>query len=157
MAGLAADKDENPTIKIRLHPAPAPRPALKYQLLPPLLDRRPGNAAVQYLKGPHEHTGLYSDQKFWILLDQWREMPLPELRKEPDKDENKKFLTQPLGRAGNGMFEQLDTGARCESCDWDIPIREYDYVTMFWARFNRSERQPGFCPCGEVPNCRWQV
>ena len=55
-AALAADKDENPTIQIRLHPAAAPCPALKYELLPPLLDRRSGNA-VQYLKAPTSIRG----------------------------------------------------------------------------------------------------
>ena len=48
-----------------LYPAREPRPALKYQLLPPLLERRPGNAALHYLKVPHEQTHLFADAAFW--------------------------------------------------------------------------------------------
>src|SRR6185312_7009446 len=42
--------DAPPTRRLTLHPAAEPRPALKYELLPSLLDRRPGNAAVLYNK-----------------------------------------------------------------------------------------------------------
>ena len=76
----------DPPIQIVLHPAGEPRPALKYRLLPPFLDRRPGNAAVNYLKVPHEHTALYSDGEFWTTICKWIEMPLPELRDEKEED-----------------------------------------------------------------------
>ena len=140
-AGLAADKDENPTIKIRLHPAASPCPALKYQLLPPLLDRKPGNAVVQYLKAPHEYTSLYADEKYWNMLDQWIDMPLPELRKAREKEDKQYFLTASVSLGGNDMLDQLDRGARCESCDWGMPIREYDYDTMLLAEI-QSIRRP---------------
>ena len=79
-AGVAADEEENPTIQIRLHPAAAPCAALKYALLPPILDRRPGNAITQYLKAPSEYSRMYADEKLWDKLQNWMEMPLPELR-----------------------------------------------------------------------------
>lgn len=142
-AGLAADKNENPTIKIQLHPAPAPCPALKYELLPPLLDRRPGNALTQYLKAPSEYTGLYSNRKFWDLLDDWTGTPLPELRKQRvERAEDVAYpLTRPFGKAPNDLLEQLYMGARCEQCDWAMPIREYDYDAMLLAEI-QSIRNP---------------
>ena len=66
---------------------------------------------------------------------------MPELRSEHDKEDKKYFLTERLGGAGNDMLEQLDTGARCESSDWGIPIYEYDYDTMFLAEI-QSIRKP---------------
>ncbi|HEV2971247.1 MAG TPA: hypothetical protein VGY55_14830 [Pirellulales bacterium] len=122
--GQDADK---PPIKIVLHPAGEPREALKYQLLPPLLDRRPGNAAVQYLKVPHEQTQLFSDTAFWDTLDKWIEMPLPKLRKEVS-GEGRKYAW--LMSSRSGIIELLDRGARCDSCDWDIPIREHEFYSI---------------------------
>ena len=124
-ASVAADSNEPPPIKIVLHPAGEPHPALKYQLLPPLLDRRPGNAAVQYLKVPHEQTRLFSDQVFWDTIDKWTEMPIPELRKEAAREKKYPWLTGEWS-----IIEMLDRGARCETCDWDIPIREHEFYTI---------------------------
>jgi hypothetical protein len=42
----AQEKDEPETVKLVLHPAAEHRPAMKYLLYPPFLDRYPGNAAV---------------------------------------------------------------------------------------------------------------
>src|SRR5258708_7534530 len=39
-----------PTMKLQLQPAAAPVPALKYVLLPPYLDRTPGNASPMYYR-----------------------------------------------------------------------------------------------------------
>ena len=126
--GLAAEKEKVRTVKIVLHPAAAPRPALKYQLLPPLIDRRPGNAVTQYMKAPHERNVLFSDRKFWETVMAWMEMPLSELRKARDKSpQYSSLLTRQIGTMPNDLLEQLDMGARCESCDWALPIREYDY------------------------------
>jgi hypothetical protein len=122
----AADSDSSSPIKFVLHPANEPHPALKYQLLPPLLDRHPGNAAVHYLKVPHEQARLFSDQTFWETIDKWSEMPLPELRKEFNQDGKKyPWLT------GNwSIIEMLDRGARCDTCDWEIPIRDHEFFSI---------------------------
>jgi hypothetical protein len=121
-----ADADQSPPIKFLLHPAAEPHPALKYQLLPPLLDRRPGNAAVHYLKVPHEQTRLFSDQAFWDTIDKWSAMPLPELRKEFNQD-SKKY---PWLTGDWSIVELLDRGARCDTCDWEIPIRDHEFISI---------------------------
>lgn len=110
--GLAAEKEKVRTVKIVLHPAAAPRPALKYQLLPPLIDRRPGNAVTQYMKAPHERNVLFSDRKFWETVMAWMEMPLSELRKARDKSpQYSSLLTRQIGTMPNDLLEQLDMGA----------------------------------------------
>ncbi len=126
-AGSAAEPDESAPVKIVLHPSPETHPALKYQLLPPLLDRRPGNAAVQYLKVPHEQTRLFADQAFWETLDKWLEMPLDELRK--DVAGPHKGYAWVAGKQ-SGIIEMLERGGRCQWCDWDIPIREEVYYSI---------------------------
>jgi hypothetical protein len=136
-AACGADDENNPTFKVVLHPAPAPRPALKYQLLPPLVDCHPGNAATQYLKAPHEYSTMYGDDKLCDTLDKLRAMPLPELRKQPVKEVNCP-LTRPVGSVPNDILEQLDMGARCESCDWALPIHECDYDSIVLAEVQDS-------------------
>jgi hypothetical protein len=118
--------EEDPTIHVVLHPAAAPRPALKYQLLPPFLDRRPGNAVVQYLKMPHEQTALYNNNEFWETICRWAELPLPELQKEIEKD-HWGLVTSPFATSFLGCLER---GSRCESADWDLPIREHEFWTI---------------------------
>ena len=138
--GRAAEPDPNPPIKIVLYPAREPRPALKYQLLPPLLERRPGNAALHYLKVPHEQTQLFADGAFWTTMGNWAEMPLPELRKAAG-GEGKQYawIVNP-----SGIFDSLERGARCESCDWEIPIREKIPTRSSCPTFRRTANRPGF-------------
>jgi hypothetical protein len=54
-------EEEKKTVQIVLYPAPEPRPALKYQLLPPFLERRPGNAAVWWNGIPAEKEALFAE------------------------------------------------------------------------------------------------
>ena len=52
--GLAAfalnSRGEEAVVHLTVRPMPAPKPALKYQLLPELRELKPGNAAQNYLK-----------------------------------------------------------------------------------------------------------
>ena len=70
-----AKEDETPVTRLVVRPALPPRAALKYRLLPPLLDRRPGNAAVMYNK-----IGLTAAGKDWDetqeKLSEWLELPI---------------------------------------------------------------------------------
>lgn len=128
----SASTDKIRIVNIVLHPAPAPTPALKYQLLPPLLDRRPGNAVVSYLKYPHENERLMSDRDFWDSLSKLEEMPLPELMKELEN--NHKINCYNLLTDDNSwqfkMIQELERGARCESCDWQLPIHDHDFYSI---------------------------
>lgn len=127
--GKTASEDIIRTVNIALHPAPAPTPALKYQLLPPLLDRRPGNAVVSYLKYPHENERLMNDHAFWDNLIALEEMPLPKLMEKLEN--NPKYHYYSLLTSGNSwMIQELERGARCESCDWQLPIHGHDFYSI---------------------------
>jgi len=111
----AAEEDPYPPVKVVLHPAPEPRPALKYRLFPDILDRKPGNAAVEYGKVKAEQQGFFGDTKLWDNINtKWMTAPLAELRRE----EVRKQFTQ------GTFFYYLDRGARCQYCDWQFPIGE---------------------------------
>ena len=68
------------SVPIVLHPAPEPRPALKYQFLPPFPERRPGNAAVMWNRIPAERTNFFTEFNkaggLWEKVEKWMEIPL---------------------------------------------------------------------------------
>ena len=111
--GKRSDEDKAPTVKLVLHPAAEPRPALKYHLFPPLVDRRPGNAAVLYGKVTAEQWPFFTDRERWEKIVKLIEIPLAEFPKE----EADRVL-------GGVRLQDLERGARCEYCDWQLPIRE---------------------------------
>jgi hypothetical protein len=116
----AQEKDEPETVKLVLHPAPEPRPAMKYFLYPPLLDRRPGNAAVIYGKVSAARTELDTNGELREKIANWVEMPLEKL---PKDEMHKRF-------DGHSRFRFLDSAARRESVDWELPVREEEFFTI---------------------------
>jgi hypothetical protein len=144
-AAWGQDSDEeNPTIKIVLHPAPEPRPALKYQLLPNFLQRRPGNAAVLYNKVPAEESALFGDEALWEKLEKWREAPLADLRQE----EVRKTLSSYTWPVRN-----LDLAGRCEYCDWQTPVREQEFWTILLPEVQQLRSYSRIL----APYARWQI
>jgi hypothetical protein len=108
---------EDPTLRLTVHPAAEARPALKYQLLPKLVDRTPGNAAVDYGKVTAERYAIFGNDAWWE--ENWEkriDAPLAELR-------GQKFELP-------AIFETLDRAARREHCDWQVPIREGDFYRV---------------------------
>lgn len=105
------------TVKVALYPAAEPVPSLKYQLLPPMIQRRPGNAAVLYGKVTAEQNAFFGNHKLWENIPQWLDAPFDKFPKEQVRKE----FTPPL--------HFLKMAARCDSCEWDLPIRE----EMFYA------------------------
>lgn len=105
-------------VKITLHAQPAPVPALKYRLLPPFNDQIRGNAAVYYGKVTAEQTATFGDRELLDEYERLREAPLAELR-----DPKAKQVSQ-------SILNMLYLAARCESCDWQIPVRDEPYFTI---------------------------
>ena len=105
-------------MKLTIYPAAAPRPALKYQLLPDFKERIRGNAAVYYGKVTAEQTGFFGDRALIEKIDNWREVPLAELRKGD--------VSMPT----ESIETRLYRAARCESCDWQLPVREEEFYTI---------------------------
>jgi hypothetical protein len=117
--GKPSQEDKTPTVKLVLHPTPEPRPALKYQLLPPIVDRRPGNAAVLYGKVTAEQQQFFGNQELWEKIQKWTETPLNEFPKEE------------AGKVLQGsQFKFLDRAARCEGCNWQLPLRDEPFYEI---------------------------
>ena len=122
-----------------------PHPALKYQLLPPLIDRRPGNAVTQYMKAPHERNVLFSDRKFWETVMAWMEMPLSELRKARDKSpQYSSLLTRQIGTMPNDLLEQLDMARGANRAIGPCRFANTITIRSSCLRFKPADRSHGF-------------
>jgi hypothetical protein len=109
---------------------PEPRPALKYQLLPPFLERRPGNAAVWWNRLPAERhvflTELYQ-RDLWEKIEKWMAIPIGDPReKEYRAKEPQIALCVGPGR----LYSDMARAARFESCDWELPLREANFISV---------------------------
>ena len=132
-AAKAAAPESTPVISLTLHPAKEPVPSLRYVLLPPLLDRTPGNAAVVYNKLDLE-TSDESKRQLEEQARKWLDLPLADL---PRKD-----VREHLAR-WQGKLDDLRMAARRESCDWELPLRERTFVTLLLPEV-QSIRKYGF-------------
>jgi hypothetical protein len=127
--GAAPQPPEAPkSVRITLHPMPEPRPALKYQLLPPFLERRPGNAAVWWnrlLARRWFLNDLYKEGGPWDKIARWMEIPIGDPReKEYRAKEPQIVQTVAVG------YDEMARAARFESCDWELPVREGNYISV---------------------------
>jgi hypothetical protein len=121
VAGGAAGGPPPETIKLTIHPSPATRPALKYQLLPPVSEQSPGDAVPMYLTGcrfvPEGNEGNELLDRMTDMLD----VPLANLRVAEAEEV--------LGRFKNAMT-LFDLAARREYAHWDVGIRERGFDTL---------------------------
>jgi hypothetical protein len=108
------------TVKIVLHPMAEPRPALKYKLLPPFIELKPGNAAVFYNKLIAEDLTLFGNNEMWDKAGEWEGIPVAKLR-----DEKVRSVIRDWTRKIN----EIKRASQCEYCDWQVPIREYGIDT----------------------------
>jgi hypothetical protein len=88
-------------------------PALRYELLPRLRDRTPGNAAVGYLRAavlrPSWPRDPKESQDLNEKMTRWEETPVEQL----PVPEVKEFL-----KRYREMFKEVDEAARMDHCDW---------------------------------------
>jgi hypothetical protein len=129
---LASSDEPEKTVQIVLYPAAEPCPALKYQLLPPFLERRPGNAAVWWNRLPAERANYLSaaDKEFATSgkFTVWMDMPIGSPQ---EKAYRKKELASVVNLIqGGGIFSDMARAAQFESCDWEQPIREGNYIAV---------------------------
>src|SRR4051812_20738392 len=81
LVGWADDKPE-PTetvLRMTVSPAPAPKPALRYQLLPEMRELETGNAAQAYLLCFMEQNNFFFRKDAVENREKWLTMPLKEL------------------------------------------------------------------------------
>ena len=101
--------------KLTASAAAAPNPALKYELLPRLRDRVPGNAALDYhrayLLRPAWPRDPQEGKKLGDTLIAWEETPVDKL---PVADIKKHLELY------SQSFRALDSAARADHCDWEL-------------------------------------
>ncbi|MFQ3651983.1 MAG: hypothetical protein SNJ75_16800 [Gemmataceae bacterium] len=108
---LRADEPPAPTqtlVRLSLSPKAAPRPSLKYQLLPRLSELRSGNSVHGFLKCFAEQNSFFFSKEANAERDKLREMPLSELRKE-------KYVPY-----GGSALRRADDAALLDRTDWQI-------------------------------------
>ena len=100
----------NPETLIRLtvHPAAAPKPALRYQLLPELKEMNPGNPHPELLEVLHGTAEILFRQGGFQRREKLLAMPLKEL---PARE---------LQEYGGFALSQADWAARLDNPDWQI-------------------------------------
>ena len=112
----AAEPDGPQIISLTVSPAPEPRPALQYRLLPAASERSPGNAAVLYYRAillvkslPADHWKEHAEKS-----EAWLAAPLDKLPKE----EVRKWL------GSDALFAEVRRAAHREHCDWDLRVQD---------------------------------
>ncbi len=98
-------------IRLNLRPAPAPKPALRYQLLPELNEMNPGNPIQIYMKCMMEQKKFFFDADAFLNREKLLAMPLKEL---PAQD---------LKEYGSFVLSQADRAARLDNPDWQVLLK----------------------------------
>jgi hypothetical protein len=98
-------------IKLSVTPAAAPKPALKYLLLPELRELKPGNPIQGYLKCYLEQYRFVFDEEEFDRRKTLLAMPLDEI---PGPD---------VPEFGGFALAQVDTAARLDNPDWQILLK----------------------------------
>ncbi len=140
-AASSSTPEEEKTVQIVLYPAAAPRPALKYQLLPPFLERRPGNAAVWWNRLPAEMS--HDSSRILRQGGPWEKIG------KVDGDSAGRSAGKGVSRKGIGQghwhaharrpfMSDMERAARFESCDWELPIREGNFINMLLPEVQQS-------------------
>jgi hypothetical protein len=115
-----ANPSKATVVKMTIHAAVAPVPALKYQLLPEVPDLKPGNAALLYQRAHSTDWWFHfirnnESEKIANFLD----MPLRKMPRE-------------RGMLLAGPLREMDLAARREYCDWELTprLREEGYSLL---------------------------
>lgn len=118
LAVHAADKPNEKVIRMTVQPMAAPKPALKYRLLPELREMNPGNPIQGYLTSYMQRDTYFagsiilSDPKKNADEEKWQAMPLKNL---PLKE--MQFYRTNFG------LRLADSAARLDNPDWQLLLR----------------------------------
>ena len=126
-------------IRLNVRPAPAPKPALRYLLLPELKEMNPGNPIQNYLKCFMEQQKFFFDKEAFERREKLLAMPLKELP------------AQELQEYGRFALSQADWAARLDNPDWQILLKlKTDGIDAAAPR-RAADPRPGQGPQGAVP------
>ncbi|MBN1764598.1 MAG: hypothetical protein JW860_05020 [Sedimentisphaerales bacterium] len=119
-ANNSEEKETIPTLSLTISPAPEPREALKYRLIPGVLDQKPGNAALLYYTAlemmPDDKDNDYMEE-----IKDWQDMASDQLPHKEVQDVLDKF---------DKSFHYIELAAHRESCDWQYPVREEGFSML---------------------------
>ncbi len=126
MAGISAGDEKQTeqvrTIELMLHPAKAPEPVHRYQLLPKAEQLCDANAASLYEKAVQSlPTNLQSD-----LISKWSRAPLEELPLEQAQS-----TLQQL----EPTVQLLEEAAKCKLCKWPDSEVSEDQLTEYMRKY----------------------
>src|SRR5207244_2741314 len=99
---------EDAAVRLTARPAAAPKPAMKYQLLPEVREMNPGNAMQWYMRCFAEQRNFFFSKEGVAQRNQYRAMTLAELK------------AAKLGGYGGSALTQADWAARLDHCDWEV-------------------------------------
>src|SRR6516225_2171827 len=109
LAGFSVVAQAGETVvRLSVQPMAAPKPALKYQLLPEVRELNPGNPAQNYLKCFAEQRNFFFSKEATAERARYLSLPLAELPAEK------------LLRYGGSALRQADWAARLDTLDWQI-------------------------------------
>lgn len=126
--GRQPEDDAPDLVRMTVDPAPEPRPALKYSLVPKYADLQPGNAA------PYYYRSLLAYSEF-----RGRLQSLPKEQRDPldadfrvddwtlaDRAMFPRNLARTLVGSHGRVLEELRIAAHREDCDWDLRFRDLE-------------------------------
>ncbi|MFO0844427.1 MAG: hypothetical protein U0797_18860 [Gemmataceae bacterium] len=118
-------------IRLEVTPMAAPRPALKYQLLPEVREMQPGQAVQNYLKCFMEQNFFFFHKDAEDRRERYLVMPLADL---PVKEIRKEY-------GGNVGLKQADYAARLDTVDWQIlPVIRRDGMNTLLPEVQQMRR-----------------
>jgi hypothetical protein len=109
--------DNLKVVEMSVSPAQAPRPALKWRLMPELLEQTPLDAVPLYLKAMLLMEN--KDGKFWDLIVKWLDTAPAKL----PRDEVRAKLNEV-----EGTLHYVEMGSRRSLCNWAVPLREEEAI-----------------------------
>ena len=99
---------EDGAVRLIVRPMAAPKPAMKYQLLPEVREMSPGNAMQWYMRCFAEQRNFFFSKEGVAQRNNYRAMSLAELR------------SAKLTGYGGSALTQADWAARLNTCDWEV-------------------------------------
>lgn len=97
-------------IRLTVQAMPAPKPALRYQLLPEIKERNPGNPVQGYLRCFPEHQSFFLDRE---VCQPGGKLQLAPLREPPAQEVE----------FGAAALREADRAARLDKPDWQILLQ----------------------------------
>ncbi|TWT59291.1 hypothetical protein [Allorhodopirellula solitaria] len=122
VSALAAPpEDRETTLHLTITPSVPTQPLLQHRFVFTVPEQTTGNAAVKYGKVFAEQQAFVRYDDYWLREHELRKMSLAELK----HDKVAQYLASyPM------LFDNIHSGAICETCDWQLPIRRTPFYEI---------------------------